>query len=43
MIDDGHLFMVTQPAQTAAIVEEFLVDETKQTRKAGLLRDSSKE
>ena len=29
MIDDGHLFMVTQPAQTAAIIESFLADEAK--------------
>jgi pimeloyl-ACP methyl ester carboxylesterase len=27
MIDDGHLFMVTRPAETAAIIEEFLGDE----------------
>ena len=24
MIDDGHLFMVTQPVQTAALIEAFL-------------------
>ena len=24
IIDDGHLFMLTQPAQTAAIIESFL-------------------
>ena len=27
MIDDGHLFMVTRPAETAAIIEEFLADQ----------------
>ena len=43
MVDDGHLFMITQPAQTAAIVEEFLADETKHRGKRGRLRDSSKE
>jgi poly(3-hydroxyalkanoate) depolymerase len=26
-IDDGHLFMVTRPAETAAIIEEFLAGE----------------
>jgi poly(3-hydroxyalkanoate) depolymerase len=29
MIDDGHLFMVTQPARTAAIIESFLAEEAK--------------
>ena len=24
MIDDGHLFIVTRPVETAAIIEEFL-------------------
>jgi poly(3-hydroxyalkanoate) depolymerase len=27
MIDDGHLFMVTRPRETAAIIEEFLTDD----------------
>ena len=27
MIDDGHLFMVTRPAETAVIIEEFLAGE----------------
>src|SRR5438445_4654596 len=27
MIDDGHLFMVTRPAETAAILEAFLADQ----------------
>jgi poly(3-hydroxyalkanoate) depolymerase len=26
IIDDGHLFMVTRPAQTAAIIEKFLAE-----------------
>ncbi|GLR83617.1 poly(3-hydroxyalkanoate) depolymerase [Bradyrhizobium iriomotense] len=26
MIDDGHLFMVTRPAETAALIEAFLTD-----------------
>ena len=30
MIDDGHLFMVTRPAETAAIIESFLTDESRQ-------------
>jgi poly(3-hydroxyalkanoate) depolymerase len=42
MIDDGHLFMVTKPVQTATIVEEFLADETKHRGKLGCFRDSSK-
>jgi phasin family protein len=29
MIDDGHLFMVTKPAESAALIEEFLADERK--------------
>jgi len=29
MIDDGHLFMVTRPAETAALIEAFLTDETR--------------
>lgn len=32
MIDDGHLFMVTRPAETAALIEAFLVDENRQVR-----------
>ena len=27
MIDDGHLFMVTRPAETAAVIEAFLAGE----------------
>jgi hypothetical protein len=29
MIDDGHLFMVTRPAETAAVIEAFLADASK--------------
>jgi poly(3-hydroxyalkanoate) depolymerase len=29
MIDDGHLFMLTRPAETAALIEEFLADGRK--------------
>jgi poly(3-hydroxyalkanoate) depolymerase len=29
MIDDGHLFIVTQPAETAAVIEAFLADVSK--------------
>ena len=28
-IDDGHLFMVTRPTETAGLIEAFLADETK--------------
>jgi hypothetical protein len=27
MIDDGHLFMVTRPAETARFIEEFLANQ----------------
>jgi pimeloyl-ACP methyl ester carboxylesterase len=29
MIDDGHLFFVTRPVQTAALIEAFLVDASR--------------
>ena len=29
MIDDGHLFVVTRPAETAGLIETFLADESK--------------
>jgi poly(3-hydroxyalkanoate) depolymerase len=29
MIDDGHLFIVTRPAETAAVIEAFLADTSK--------------
>jgi hypothetical protein len=28
LIDDGHLFMVTRPKETAAMIEAFLADES---------------
>jgi poly(3-hydroxyalkanoate) depolymerase len=38
MIDDGHLFMVTRPAETAGLIEAFLADECKHVEpSAGLL------
>ena len=46
MIDDGHLFMVTRPAETAALIEAFLADEGRKiepssplSRAADRLRD----
>ncbi len=30
MIDDGHLFIVTRPAETAALIEAFLADASRQ-------------
>jgi poly(3-hydroxyalkanoate) depolymerase len=30
MIDDGHLFIVTRPAETAALIEAFLADANRQ-------------
>jgi poly(3-hydroxyalkanoate) depolymerase len=30
MIDDGHLFIVTRPAETAAVIEAFLTDASRQ-------------
>jgi poly(3-hydroxyalkanoate) depolymerase len=38
MIDDGHLFLVTRPAETASLIEAFLADEYKHVEpRAGLL------
>jgi poly(3-hydroxyalkanoate) depolymerase len=38
MIDDGHLFMVTRPAETATLIEAFLADETRRVEpEAGLV------
>ena len=34
MIDDGHLFMVTRPAETAALIEDFLAGESSQVEPA---------
>src|SRR5712692_3733897 len=46
MIDDGHLFIVTRPAETAALIEAFLADASKHvepssplSRVAGWVRD----
>jgi hypothetical protein len=30
MIDDGHLFIVTRPEETAAVIEAFLADASRQ-------------
>ena len=45
MIDDGHLFIVTRPVETAAVIEAFLADASRQvepssplSRIAGLVR-----
>jgi hypothetical protein len=37
MIDDGHLFMVTRPAETAALIEAFLTKEIGQVEPLSLL------
>jgi hypothetical protein len=37
MIDDGHLFMVTRPAETAALIEAFLASENRQVEPSSLL------
>jgi poly(3-hydroxyalkanoate) depolymerase len=37
MIDDGHLFMVTRPAETARLIEAFLADESRQAAPSSLL------
>ncbi|WP_024578859.1 MULTISPECIES: poly(3-hydroxyalkanoate) depolymerase [Bradyrhizobium] len=37
MIDDGHLFMVTRPAETARLIEAFLADEGREVVPASLL------
>jgi hypothetical protein len=29
MIEDGHLFIVTRPAETAAVIEAFLADASR--------------
>jgi poly(3-hydroxyalkanoate) depolymerase len=33
MIDDGHLFMVTRPVESAALIEEFLANERKRVER----------
>ena len=37
MIDDGHLFMVTRPRETAALIEAFLAGESRQIESSSLL------
>jgi predicted alpha/beta-fold hydrolase len=37
MIDDGHLFLVTRPQETAALIEAFLADESRQVAPSSLL------
>jgi pimeloyl-ACP methyl ester carboxylesterase len=37
MIDDGHLFIVTRPAETAAVIEAFLADASRQIASSSLL------
>jgi poly(3-hydroxyalkanoate) depolymerase len=37
MIDDGHLFLVTRPAETAALIEAFLAGESPQVERSSLL------
>jgi len=37
MIDDGHLFLVTRPAETAALIEAFLADTNGQVEPSSLL------
>jgi len=37
MIEDGHLFIVTRPAETAAVIEAFLADESKHAEPSSLL------
>jgi len=38
MIDDGHLFLVTRPAETAALIEAFLAEERLQVEPSAPLR-----
>jgi poly(3-hydroxyalkanoate) depolymerase len=38
LIDDGHLFMVTRPEETAAIIEAFLAEEIASPEKGSCLR-----
>lgn len=41
MIDDGHLFLVTRPAETAALIEAFLAGESPQVERSSLLLRTS--
>jgi poly(3-hydroxyalkanoate) depolymerase len=37
LIDDGHLFFVTRPAETAAVIEAFLADASRQVERSSPL------
>jgi len=37
MIDDGHLFIVTRPVETAALIEAFLADASRHVEPSSLL------
>ncbi|MGY3496372.1 poly(3-hydroxyalkanoate) depolymerase [Bradyrhizobium sp. USDA 4502] len=37
LIDDGHMFMVTRPVETARLVEAFLADESREVAPSSLL------
>jgi poly(3-hydroxyalkanoate) depolymerase len=37
MIDDGHLFIVTRPTETAALIEAFLTDTSRRVEPSSLL------
>jgi poly(3-hydroxyalkanoate) depolymerase len=37
LLDDGHLFLVTRPKETAGLIEAFLADESRQVSPASLL------
>ena len=37
LIDDGHLFMVTRPTETADLIEAFLADESRLAVSSSLL------
>ena len=38
MVEDGHLFLVTRPAETAALIEAFLAGEARQAQPSALSR-----
>ena len=42
LIDDGHLFMVTRPKETAAVIEAFLSEERAIPERRSLLRNVSR-
>jgi hypothetical protein len=42
MIDDGHLFIVTRPAETAAVIEAFLAEASRRVEPSSpLLRTAN--